>query len=88
MKVSNDFLLREIAGEYMIVPVGAAASNFVGLISMNEVAKVIFEALSVERTAEELVDLILKEYDVDRETAHQDILEFLQKLRDIGALIE
>lgn len=88
MKVSNDFVLREIAGEFMLVPVGKAAADFSGLIVLNETGSTIFKALSTERTKKELVDAVLSEYDVDRETADADVEDFLQQLRQIHALIE
>lgn len=88
MKVSNDFILREIAGEYLLVPVGAAAAKFNGLITLNETAYTIFQALAEERTAGELTALVISEYDVDAETARADVDEFVQQLRQIGALVE
>ena len=39
MKASKEFILREIAGEHILVPIGTAAANFNGLISMNEVGR-------------------------------------------------
>ena len=42
MKVSNEFILREVAGEYILVPVGAAAVKFNGLITLNEIGAFIF----------------------------------------------
>ena len=81
MRVSKEFILREIAGENILVPVGTAAVNFNGLISMNGVGRFIFDLLAEERTARELADRVCGEYDVPLE-------EFLQQLRDIGALIE
>ena len=33
MKVSKDFILREIAGEYILVPTGASAAKINGLLS-------------------------------------------------------
>ena len=50
MKVSKEFILREIAGEHILVPIGAAAANFNGLISMNEVGRLLFDLLAEERT--------------------------------------
>ena len=88
MRVSKEFILREIAGENILVPVGAAAVNFNGLISMNGVGRFIFDLLTEERTARELADRVCGEYDVPPETALRDVEEFLQQLRDIGALIE
>lgn len=88
MKVSNDFILREIAGEYLLVPVGAAAVKFNGLITLNGTGRTLFLALGSEVTEEELVDALTAEYEVDRDTAKADTAEFLQQLRAIGALVE
>lgn len=88
MKVSNDFILRGIAGEYILVPVGAAAAKFNGLITLNELGKFIFEALADDCTLGQLVDKITSEYDVDAATAAADAEEFLGELRGIGALLD
>lgn len=88
MKASNEFILREIAGEYILVPVGTAAVQFNGLITLNETARTIFLALAQERTVEELTDAVIAEYEVNRETARADVEEFLQQLRQVGALVE
>ena len=88
MRVSKDFILREIAGEHILVPVGVAAVHFNGLISMNEVGRFIFDLLAEDHTARELAKRICGEYDVSMETALADVEEFLQRLREIGALIE
>ena len=80
--------MREIAGEYLLVPVGAAAFKFNGLITMNEIGNFIFQTLQTEQTEETLVDAILGEYEIDWETAQNDLREFLQQMREIGALVE
>ena len=88
MKVSKDLIMREIAGEHILVPVGAAAAKFNGLITMNEAGRFIFGLLSEERTLPELAELVTAEYDVDYDTALRDAEEFVQQLRDVGALEE
>ena len=88
MKASKDFILREIAGECILVPVGAAAAKFNGLITMNDIGTFIFRALEEEQTEESLLECILGEYEGSRETARTDLLEFLKQMRDIGALEE
>ena len=85
---SKEFILREIAGEHILVPIGTAAANFNGLISMNEVGRFLFDLLAEERTPQELADCVCGEYDVPPETALQDVGDFLQQLREIGALLE
>ena len=37
MKVQNEFVLREIAGDYVIIPTGKTVLSFNGLITVNEV---------------------------------------------------
>lgn len=88
MRASKDFIMREIAGEHILVPVGAAAARFNGLITMNELGRFIFDLLAQEQTVEQLAERIVGEYDVPLETATEDTREFLQQLRDIGALEE
>lgn len=88
MRVSKDFIMREIAGEFILVPTGAAAAKFNGLITMNEVGKFIFQTLAEEHTAQEVAAHITEEYSVDAGTALADLEEFLQQLRQIGALVE
>lgn len=88
MTVSNDFILREIAGEFLLVPVGAASARFNGLITMNELGKFIFQALSEDLTARQVAEKITGEYEVDFATALADTEEFLDQLRQVGALEE
>ena len=88
MKASKDFILRSIAGESILVPVGAAAAKFNGLITMNGIGNFIFQALGEDQTEDSLVERIVAEYDVSRETALADLKEFLQQMREIGALEE
>ena len=87
MKVEKDFLLREIAGEYIIIPTGSAALEFNGLISVNEVGVSIWKMLQNDVTLDELVAGILAEYDVEESVAREDIMEFLDRLQSVGMLI-
>ena len=85
MKLKNGFVLREVAGETVVVPVEADL-NFNGMITLNEAAKVLWGVLEKETTAEELVNAILAEFDVDRATAQDDVDAFIQKLKGLDFL--
>lgn len=85
MKLKNGFVLREVAGETVVVPVEADL-NFNGMITLNEPAKVLWGVLEKETTAEELVNAILAEFDVDRATAQDDVDAFIQKLKGLDFL--
>lgn len=47
MKTSNEFIMREIAGEYVLVPIGKRALTFQGLVTMNEVGALIWHKEAV-----------------------------------------
>ena len=85
MKIDKKFVLREIAGEYIIIPTGKTALDFKGLITVNEVGVSIWKMLQNDVTLEELVQGILNEYEVEEEVARED-QEFLDALIAGGIL--
>ncbi len=86
MKIQKEFVLREIAGDYVIIPTGKTALTFNGLITVNEVGAELWKMLQSDVTFEDLTQGILDIYDVDEETVKEDIREFLDTLEKGGVL--
>ena len=86
-RASPDFMLRQIAGESILVPAGAAAAHFNGLISLNDTGVFLWNALRQSRSEPELGALVLQEYEVEPDTAAADVRAFLAKLDQAGILI-
>lgn len=86
MRASTDFLLREIAGEFMLVPVGPGASGINGLVTLNEIGAFLFKTLQTDQSLDSLTEAVVSEYDVAPETACADAADFLRQLSEIGAL--
>ena len=86
MRVEKEFVLREIAGDYIIIPTGKTVLEFNGLVTVNEVGVSLWKMLQEEVTFEDLVKGILEEYDVDEAVAREDIREFLDKMVESGIL--
>lgn len=86
MKVEKEFVLREIAGDYIIIPTGKTVLEFNGLITVNEVGVSLWNMLQKDVTFDELVAGILSEYDVEEDIAREDIQEFLHQLVTGGIL--
>lgn len=84
MKLKYEFNVREIVGEYVLVPVGEAALNFGGMITTGEVGALLIDALKNDISRDELVSAVLAEYEVDAKTAEADVDEFLAKLTELG----
>ncbi len=88
MRINKNYVLREIAGDYILIPTGNAVLKFNGLVTLNEVGVSIWKLLSDGRGSDldSLVAGILEEYDVDEETAREDVSEFLDKLVEADIL--
>lgn len=86
MKIVKEFVTREIAGEYVLVPAGATSQEFNGMLTMSETAKFIWENIEKAESLEEMTGMITKRYDIDEETAIEDTLGFINALLDHGLI--
>lgn len=88
MKLKSGFILRQIAGTDVIIPVGERVIEFKGMLMPNDTGSFIWKKLVSEMTYEQLLSAILDEYDVDEATAKADLNDFLAEAREIGAIDE
>ena len=87
MNLNKDFILRNIAGESILVATGSATQDFNGMITLNEVATFILENIDECETEEVLVGKVLEEFEIDEETARSDVREFLDQAIKFGIII-
>ena len=73
VKLRGEFILRQIMGDVIAVPVGDSALDFNGMICLNEVGEEIWKGLQAQKTTEE---------------AEEDLDGFLSGLRQNGLLEE
>ena len=86
MKIKEGFVVRDIAGQSVVIAVGAASKIFNGIIKLNETGKIIWIKLSEGANKEDTVTAILAEYDVDRETVEKDYDNFVNTLLGAGII--
>lgn len=80
--------MRNIAGSNIVVPVDKAGEIFNGMITLNESGAFFWECLKEETTVDEIVEKILDEYEIDEQTAKQDVEKFINMLRKNNLLDE
>ena len=80
MKLKKKFLTREILGEIVLVPIGQSDESFNGMITLNTIGKFIWD--NIEKDHDEILSLILDEYEVEKDVAKADLDEFLNILRE------
>ncbi|MBR4030677.1 MAG: PqqD family protein [Clostridia bacterium] len=80
MKINPNFMLKEIAGDYLVVTVGEGVVDLSDSFTLTESGAFLWKELINDVTEQELVTALLSEYDVDEETANCDVKEFLADL--------
>jgi len=82
LKVKDQLVLREIAGQYVIVPVMERVKDVQSMVYISSSAAYLWQYMEgKEFTLDELVELILAKYkNVTKEKAQEDIIAFLQIL--------
>ena len=80
MRIKSGFVIREIAGQYMAVPVGERVNDLHGMIALNETGAFIWKLLENEKTEEDLARALTEEYEVSYEEALEAVREFIKML--------
>lgn len=86
MKLKHEFVVRQVAGETLLVPVGLSTLSLNGMLVLNECGKYLWDRIPDAGSEEDLINALLAEYEVNRQTAAQDVAEFLESLRKLGIL--
>lgn len=83
MRIKPGYMLREVAGYNVVVPVGDAALDFNGMINLNETGAFLWKLLAEGDTdAEKMTAALLEEYEIDTQTARADVETFVKKMKE------
>lgn len=86
MKIVSGFIVRQIAGETVAIPSGSSAHRLSGLIALNDSGKFLFELMQTEQTEYSLIHALLENFEVDPDTAKQDVTDFIAMLQEYDLL--
>ena len=84
MKRNPDYVLREIAGETVLVPV---SGDFNGIIALNEIGAEIYRRIDECPTAEQLTDALCELYDAPRQVIAEDTAAFLRQMKEENIIL-
>ncbi len=85
MKIREGFLLRQVAGQSVVLPCGEEMDLNM-MINLNDTGAFLWKHLQEETSEEALVAALLAEYDVDEATARVAVSGFVAKLEENGFL--
>ena len=86
MKRKADFIMQNVGGENLLVPLGAQVMDLNGLITLNDTAACVWELLAQERTADELTAAVAERFDVTPERAYADVQTFVDEIAKMGVI--
>ncbi len=85
MKIKEGYVLRNVAGEYIVMNVGGEAS-LNRMITLNETGAFIWNAIADGKSEADIAEQIISEYEIDLETARNDVKKFIDKMNGAGVL--
>lgn len=90
MKLKDGLILREVAGQYVIVPTGKRVQEVTSIVYISASGAYLWDFMKDnEFEKEDLVDKIMEHYTgVTREKAQEDIGKFLKTLSDHNILCD
>ncbi len=86
MKLKYDFVVNQVAGQFVAVPSGAVG-EFNGMIKLNDTGAFIFGLLGEETTAEEVIAKVAAEYSCDEATAAENVNAIIEQCKSADLLV-
>lgn len=85
MKIKDGFLLRQVAGQTVVLPCGDDLDLNM-MITLNETGAFLWQQLQTETDEATVIKALREEYDVDEQTAADAVAGFVAKLNENGFL--
>lgn len=85
-KASSKFVLRNIADEYLLVPIETDDNICNSIVTVNETIAFLWDRLITGADEESLVAALTEEYEVSADTAKEGVLSFLKSFMELGLI--
>ena len=86
MVLKKNFEIVDMVGEHMVVPLGKEVTSFNGIVALSEASAFLLKSMETGKTEDELVDILIDEFNVEPTVARADISEFLNKMIEMGII--
>jgi methyltransferase-like protein len=79
---SPSVVTRKTGNEYVLVPVTDNIADMDSVYTLNETGAFIWEQIDGKKSTEQIISAMTEEYDIDNNTATEDVLQFIIKMND------
>ena len=84
----DDIVFREIAGEFILVPIRGKLADMQRIFTLESVGEHIWQELDGKKTLTDILNSVLDQFDVVKATAESDIADFIHELLDAKLIVE
>lgn len=88
MRQNPSYILSDVAGNHILLPVGNAVRGNDNMLTLNEIGADIWRLLEQETSFESLVASVMDRYDVDETRAKESVRRFTDRLTELGCILE
>lgn len=86
MKIKEGFVLREVAGQTIVIAVGEASKSFHGMINLNNTGKEIWEGVQKGMSEDLIAKKLTEKYEVSFSKAQEDVDRLIRKMYEAGVM--
>ena len=86
MKIKSEYVLRQVADVWVVMPIGDEVLSFNGMLTLNETGAFLWRELEKGADIDALTDALILEYDVTAQRARDDVKAFCQELLSAGCV--
>lgn len=92
MRINNGYVVKEIAGKYVIIPVGQNVVDYKNMLHINDTAAFVLECMREDTTRENILAKMIEKYEAeteeDKAILAKDLDEFIAAAIEYGAVVE
>lgn len=86
MKIKENYVMREVAGQSIVIAIGEESERFKGMINLNRTGRDVWKYLETGMDLVGIAKKIAEKYEVDENIAEHDVEKMLDKLYRAGVL--
>lgn len=87
MKIKQEYKVREIAGENVVIMQGRQGADLTQIVTLNASALVLWNALSgKEFTVAEAAEVLVQNFEVESDAALRDATAWVERMSECGLI--
>lgn len=86
MKIKENYVMREVAGQAIVIAIGEESERFKGMINLNQTGREVWICLEKGLNLKQITKKIVEKYDVNQNVAEKDVESMVERLYKIGVL--